>query len=100
MSRVDPKFFLELLLYSDKIVFYDKKIKSLNLTSICLKSDFSIQLLVKLKHTFNFGEVSVQMSDEFITQLPVIHHPFRRQEKEPREGQRQLEWRVMVHCGW
>ena len=80
VSRVDPKFFLELLSCTDKIVFYDEKIKSLNLTSICLKSDFSIQPLVKSKHMF--GEVSVQMSDfKYVTQLPIIHHPFRSQEK-------------------
>ena len=80
VSRVNPKFFLDLFLYSDKIVFYDEKIKSLNLTSICLKTDFSIQPLVESKHVF--GEVSVQMSDfKYVTHLPVIHHPFRRQEK-------------------
>ena len=80
VSRVDPKFFLDLLLYSDKIVFYDEKIKNLNLTSVSLKSDFSIQPPVKSKQMF--GEVSVQMSDfKHVTQLPEIHHPFRRREK-------------------
>ena len=80
VSRVDPKFFLDLLLYSDKIVFYDEKIKNLNLTSVSLKSDFSVQPPVKSKQMF--GEVSVQMSDfKHVTQLPEIHHPFRRREK-------------------
>ena len=80
VSRVDQKFFLDLLLYSDKIVFYDEKIKNLNLTSVSLKSDFSIQPPVKSKHMF--GEVSVQMSDfKHVTQLPEIHQPFRRREK-------------------
>ena len=52
---------------------------SLNLTSICLKYDFSIQTLVKLKQ---LGEVSVQISDfKYITQLSVIYQPFRRQEE-------------------
>ena len=55
VSRVDPKFFLELLSCSEKIVFCDEKMKSLNFTSICLKSDFSIQPPVKSKHMF--GEV-------------------------------------------
>ena len=80
VSRVDPKFFLDLLLYSDKIVFYDEKIKNLNLTSVSLKSDFSVQPPVKSEQMF--GEVSVQMSDfKHVTQLPEIHQPFRRREK-------------------
>ena len=80
VSRVDPTFFLELLSCSEKIVFCDEKMKSLNLTSISLKSDFSIQPPVESKHMF--GEVSVQISDfKYITQLPVFHNPFRRQEK-------------------